>query len=81
MGSPLGPSLANFFLVHLEEYKFSNVQNINFKLYVRYVDDIYAIFDEDVHFQSFCNHINNQHPKIKFTVEESENNVLAFLHT
>ena len=81
MGSPLGPSLANFFLGHLEEYKFFNVQNINPKLYVRYVDDIYAIFDKDVHFQSFFNHINNQHPNIKFTVEESENNVLAFLDT
>ena len=46
---------------------------------MRYVDGIYAIFDKDVHFQSFFAHINTQ--IIKLTVEEGENNVLAFIDT
>ena len=29
----------------------------------------------------FFNHVNQQHPQIKFTVENSENNILAFLDT
>ena len=81
MGSPLGPSLANFFLGHLEKYKFFNNTDINPKLYVRYVDDIFAVFDKNVSFQLFLDHINQQHPNIKFTVEKSINNVLPFLNT
>ena len=71
MGSPLGPSLANFFLGYLEETRFFNDSSIKPKLYVRYVDDIFAVFDKDLRFQPFLNHINNQHANIKFTVEES----------
>ena len=81
MGSPLGPSLAIFFLGHLEQHKIFNKSGINPKLYVRYVDDIFAVFDKNVKFQPFLDHINHQHGNIKFTVEESVNNVLAFLDT
>ena len=81
MGIPLGLSLTHFFLAHLEEYKFFNDKNIHPKLYVRYVDYLYSLFDKDVHFQCFFTHINNQHPNIKYTVEESEINELAFLDT
>ena len=81
MGSPLGPSLANFFLGHLEQHNIFNKSGINPKLYVRYVDDIFAVFDKNVKFQPFLDHINHQHGNIKFTVEESVNNVLAFLDT
>ena len=79
MGSPLGPSIANFFLGHLEENKLFTNGNINPKLYVRYVDDIFAVFGKNESFQPFLNHINSQHPNIKFTVEESVNNVYHFL--
>ena len=79
MGSPLGPSLANFFLGHLEQHNIFNKSGINPKLYVRYVDDIFAVFDKNVKFQPFLDHINHQHGNIKFTVEESVNNVLAIL--
>ena len=79
MGSPLGPSLANFFLGHLEKQLFSNPSIIP-KLYVRYVDDIFAVFDKDVPCEPFLDHINNQHPNIKFTVEKSTDS-LPFLNT
>ena len=51
------------------------------KLYVRYGEDIYALFKENVYFNNFLNHINSQHPDIKLTVEESNNNVFSFLNT
>ena len=79
MGSPLGPSLANFFLGHLEKKFFGNI-GVNPKLYLRYVDDIFAVFDKDVPYDKFLSHINNQHPNIKFTVEKTINS-LPFLDT
>jgi len=43
MGSPLGPTLANFFLGCLEERLFSSCNNdLLSKLYLRYIDDVYA---------------------------------------
>ena len=56
-------------------------KNINPKLYVRYVENIYAILIRMFIFNLFFNDINNQHPKIKFTVEDSESNLLGFLNT
>ena len=45
------------------------------------MDDIFAVFDKNTPFQPFLDHLNNQHKNIKFTVEESINNVLPFLNT
>ena len=45
------------------------------------MDDIFAIFDKNTSYERFFEHINNQHPQIKFTVEKSVNNCLAFLDT
>ena len=81
MGCPLDPSIANSFLGHLEQYNIFNKSNINPRLYVRYVDDIFAVFDKNVNFQLYLDHIDHQHSNIKFAVEESVNNVLAFLDT
>lgn len=44
----------------------------------RYVDDVFAIIDRDF-LQSFTNHLNTVHHKIKFTVEEEKNGELPFL--
>ena len=85
MGSPLGPSLANFFLGHLEDKFFFNSDecvwgNINPKLYIRYVDDVFAVFDNKTPFNNFLEHLNSQHRNIKFTVEEGIGS-LPFLDT
>ena len=80
MGSPLGPSFANFFLYHLERYKFFHNLDINPKLYVHFVDDIFAVFSENVSVDLFFTTLINS-TQIKFTVENSENIILAFLHT
>ena len=85
LGSPLGPSLANFFLGYLEQKIFINSDkcvrgSINPKLYVRYVDDVFAVFDSKTPFNNFLEHLNGQHPNIKFTVEEGVDS-LPFLDT
>ena len=46
MGSPLGPTLANFFLGHIAEL-FNNSTVHKPKLYLRYIDGIFAVFDDD----------------------------------
>ena len=50
-------------------------------MYIRYVDDIFAVFDKNTPFKPFFDHINSQHSNIKFTVEKSTNNCLPFLNT
>ena len=70
MGGPLGPSLANFFLAHLEKTKFVNCTfNHQPKLYLRYIDDVFVIFDEKQCYNDFFNFINGVHSNLEFTVE------------
>ena len=77
MGGPLGPTLANFFLAHIEGRLF----DVSFKpnMYVRYVDDIFAVFSSVSDRDAFFAHLNNQHPSLKFTCEDAQENVLPFL--
>ena len=42
MGSPLGPTIANFFLANME-----NNADFHPKLYSRYVDDIFCVFNNE----------------------------------
>ena len=39
------------------------------KLYSRYVDDIFAVFDKSDHCTKFFDLFNSQHNNVKFTVE------------
>ena len=78
MGSPLGPTLTNFFIANLETKLMNKLQTPTRKLYLRYVDDIFAIFDDQQACSLFFQQINAQHPDIKFTVEHSTN-TLSFL--
>ena len=45
MGSPLGPTWSNFFMANLENKLLQKESDTNPKLYLRYVDDIFAIFE------------------------------------
>ena len=78
MGSPLGPTLANFFLRHLEEKIFAQNSSAAPKLYLRYIDDVNAIFDNNNSCTSFLSILNSQHKDIKFTVEKATE-TLSFL--
>ena len=44
MVSPLGPIIVNFFLANLENRILKNKNQHFLKLYLRYVDDVFAVF-------------------------------------
>ena len=79
MGSPLGPVLANIFMGHHEKLWLEQYAGQGLLFYRRYVDDIFCLFEHKEQVQEFLEYINNQHPNIKFTCEEEENNKLPFL--
>ena len=70
--------MANFFLAVLEVGWLRNICGERPTLYLRYVDDIFAIFREGADIDGFLAKINRSHPNIKFTVEEA-NETLPFL--
>ena len=81
MGSPLGPTFANLFLVYYEHKWLENCPlQFKPKFYRRYVDDIFLMFDKKDHVKKFLKHMNTRHRNIKFTVEEEQDNKISFLH-
>ena len=80
MGSPLGPSLANAFLVHHEKQWINNCPDeIKPLVYRRYVDDIFILCRDANHHQKFLQYMNQQHPNMSFTDEKEKSNQLSFL--
>ena len=79
MGSPLGPTLANLFLVYYER-KWLEKCPLQFrpKYYRRYVDDIFLMFESRDHVKKFLKYMNSRHPNIQFSCEE-EYNKISFL--
>ena len=77
MGSPISPLVANLFMEEIE------VQAINTSttpptLWKRFVDDTFTIIKKKG--DSFLQHLNSIHPKIKFTCEEvREDGSMPFL--
>ena len=47
--------------------------------YRRYVDDIFAVFENEKQASSFFDYLNSRHPNINFTNEYGENGILPFL--
>ena len=78
MGSPLGPTLANWFLGTIEKKIFAQKLQFYPKLYVRYVDDVFAVFRSEQERDLFFQMLNNQHPNLRFTIEVAEG-TLPFL--
>ena len=60
-------------MANLETKLMNKLQTPKPKLYLRYVDDIFAIFDDQQACSLFFQQLNAQHPDIKFTVEHSTN--------
>ena len=75
MGCPLGPTLANFFMAHMENQLLCNGTEASPKLYLSYIDDIFAIFDNDQSCTKFLEKLNTQHPNIKFIFEQAKNTI------
>ena len=77
MGSPLGPLLANIFMISLEEKVLPKVSNY-LCYWKRYVDDTYAhVVLEKIHF--ILKELNSYHSNIKFTYELEGNKKITFL--
>ena len=77
---PLGPTLANLFLVNYES-KWLKECPVQFapKYYRRYVDDIFLLVKAKDHVKKFFRYMNSRHPNIKFTCEEENDKKISFL--
>ena len=71
MGFLLVPTMANFFLTSLENKLLQTQSEFHLKLYLRYVDDIFAVFDKVEKCFKFLDLLNTQHKNIKFTMKHS----------
>lgn len=79
MGSPLSPVIANLFMEDLET-KALETATSRPKLWLRYVDDTFVIWQHGrEELDRFLEHLNNMHPRIKFTMEVEEQQKLPFL--
>ena len=77
MGSPLGPVLANIFMVEFERTIVPSLQD-SVKLWRRYVDDTFAfVRKEDV--DKVLHKLNGYHQNISFTYETESNASISFL--
>ena len=80
MVSPLGPTLANAFLVHFEKNWLQNCPS-DFKphYYRRYVDDTFVLFTSPKHLDAFRNFLNGRDANMSFTFQCEKQNRLSFL--
>ena len=78
MGSPLGPTLANWYMGTIEKKLFAKYLPFYPKYYVRYVDDVFAIFNCESDRDQFFDLLNKQHKNLRFTMEIA-NGTLPFL--
>ena len=67
MGSPLGPLLANIFMMSLEDNTLPKLE-LHLCNWKRYVDDTFAYVLPDK-IDMILNELNSYHPNIKFTYE------------
>ena len=77
MGSPQGPTFANFYMGHLENIVLDDLVNKP-TIYARYVDDIFIQVDDE-HQILQLQQLFQQHSVLKFTSEFNINNKLPFL--
>nr|VZI02761.1 unnamed protein product [Spirometra erinaceieuropaei] len=74
-GSPISGFMAEAVLQRLESLDF---QHHRPKFWARYVDDTFVVIERD-QVLTFKERLNSVFPDIQFTLEEEENNQLAFL--
>ena len=80
LGSPLGRTLANAFLVYHEKNWLEHCP-VEYRpsYYRRYVDDIFVLFNSTEHLKSFYSYLNSCHLNISLTIENEKDNRMAFL--
>ena len=80
MGSPLGPTLANAFLVYHQKNWLEHCPVEYGPLYYRrYVDDIFVLFNSAEHLKRFYSYLNSRHLNISLTIENEKDNRMSFL--
>ena len=62
-------------MAQMENQLLCNDPEASPKLYLRYIDDIFAIFDSDQSCTKFMEKLNTQHPNIKFTLDQAKNTI------
>ena len=77
MGSPVSAVIANLYMKSFEEQAITT-SSYKPTIWKRYVDDTFTILDRG-NVDDFLQHLNNQQPSIRFTMETENNNKLAFL--
>ena len=77
MGSPLGPVLANVFMVYLEETIAPKLQT-SMPTWRRYVDDTFTVVKKGKK-EEIIEALNSFHPNIKFTHETEKDGLIPFL--
>ena len=79
MGSPLGPSMANIFMIYFESLLQERYNLTGMKYWFRYVDDVFAIFDVKPNLTTILQELNSIHGNIKFSYEPEIDGILHFL--
>ena len=77
MGSLLGPALANFFVGYHEEKLF--IDNNQHLIYFRYVDNIFAMFEDKFNCNQFLKQLNSLHQSLTCAHEKEVNGKSPFL--
>ena len=80
MRSPLGPALANLFRRYHEKKWLQSFEECELILYCKYVDDIICLFNSESGTDKCFVFLNQQLPKIKFTIVKQTENQLSFLN-
>ena len=81
MRSPLGPSLANAFLIHHEQNWLDRCPLEYRSLYYRRYVDIFVLFKSTNHLKRFQGYLNSCHvnviKKMSFTIETEQNSKIS----
>ena len=78
MGSPVS-AVIYLYMESFEEQAITTSSHEP-RIWKRYVDDTFTILDRE-NVDDFLQHLNNQQPSIRFTMETEKDNKLAFLDT
>ena len=79
MGSPLGPLMADIFMVELETTLMPELKKSGVIYWRRFVDDTFVLLKPDSDIISIQSILNSFPHSIKFTFEEENNMSLPFL--
>ena len=77
MGSPVSSALADIFIEDLEGKAFSKYPDVP-RVWHRFVNKIITVVKK-YGAEKFLQHLNNQHPRIQFTMEQEKDRSLPFM--